>query len=158
MYIININISNMKTKIIPFDLEIAKKIQAGEIDGKIKTRESVEIHEFFFFSEVAVGAYPVYATIDGIVHSYCYDGYERNWDRSGYWKGDLVLEVPNTEPQFKPFDRVLMRNINTNWFPAIFSSKELTGFRGIGGELCAYCIPYEGNEYLVGTNDKPKGE
>ena len=29
----------MKTKIIPFDLEMAKKIQAGEAEGKIKYTE-----------------------------------------------------------------------------------------------------------------------
>ncbi len=32
----------MKTKIIPFDLELEKKIQAGEIEGKIKTRSGLK--------------------------------------------------------------------------------------------------------------------
>lgn len=33
----------MKTKIIPFDLETAKKIQAGEIEGRIKTKTNKDV-------------------------------------------------------------------------------------------------------------------
>ena len=150
----------MKTKTIPFDLDIAKKIQAGEIEGKIKTREGNIINEFFSFSELAVGAYGIYATIDGLVHSYCCDGCERAWDRNGHWKGDLVLEVPDTEPQFKPFDKVLIRDDdNSEWCLALYAYRVKTGFhRMVGGVLWDQCIPYEGNEHLLGTTEKPKEE
>ena len=35
----------MKTKTIPFDLETAKKIQAGEIEGRIRTDEEIIPYE-----------------------------------------------------------------------------------------------------------------
>lgn len=152
----------MKTKIIPFDLDMAKKIHAGKIKGVIMTREGNVIHEFFSFSEIAVGAYGIYATIDGIVHSYCYDGCERNWDRSGNWSGDLVLEVPDDEPQFKPFDKVLVRDGDDRvWCPAFYAYYDEvceSHHRAAGGGRWHQCIPYEGNQELVGTTDKPKEE
>ena len=41
----------MKTKIIPFDLETAKKIQAGEIEGRIVTAlDNVEMEILTFNS------------------------------------------------------------------------------------------------------------
>lgn len=125
------------------------------------TREGNVIHEFFSFSEIAVGAYGIYATIDGIVHSYCYDGCERNWDRSGNWSGDLVLEVPDDEPQFKPFDKVLVRDDDTGeWCIAFYAYYvgELKLHRMVGGARWSQCIHYEGHENLLGTTDKPKEE
>ena len=149
----------MKTKIIPFDLETAKKIKEGKIEGKIKTREGTVIQEFFYFSEVAFSAYSIYATIDGFVHSYCYDGCERSWDRNGNWKGDLVLEVPDSEPEFNPFDKVLVRDDDSGeWRLALYAYyQEATKLhRMVGGACWAQCIPYEGNEHLLGSTEKPK--
>lgn len=61
--------------------------------------------------------------------------------------------------EFKPFDKVLVRDLGTEFWKAnIYLNYE---------EDCAYpyictreeyrmCIPYEGNEYLLGTTDNPK--
>jgi hypothetical protein len=80
---------------------------------------------------------------------------------------DLVLEVPYNEPQFKPFDKVLVRNpyipvsivpIGT-WIPGIFQYKnDYSHLYFVSGQSYWECIPYEGNEHLVGTTDKPKEE
>ena len=149
----------MKTKIIPFDLETAKKIQAGEVKGKIKTRDSKDVDEIVIFR--APLEYSIYAVINGICHSFVKEGYEMSWDKSGRWEGDLVLEVPDNEPQFKPFDKVLVRDWeNEDWIPALFGYsyivKGSTHYRTVGGAIWMYCIPYEGNENLLGTTDKPK--
>lgn len=62
--------------------------------------------------------------------------------------------------EFKPFDKVLVRN-NTGsiWFPTIFlkytggSNFKYLCFNGLA---YAQCISYEGNEYLTYTTDSPE--
>lgn len=69
----------------------------------------------------------------------------------------MMYEKP--EPQLKPFDKVLVRiGEKEKWDIDIFSHKcEGDGLTYVC--LCyrwAYCIPYEGNEHLLGTTDSPK--
>lgn len=150
----------MKTKIIPFDLETAKKIRDGKIEGKIKTRDSKDVDEIVFFGTPL--EYKVYAVINGRPHSFTERGFERSWDKNGKWCGDLVLEVPDTEPQFKPFDKVLCRDNDDDVWRANLFSHERCGsshpYYVCGGNLYKKCITYKGNEYLVGTTYKPKEE
>lgn len=146
----------MKTKIIPFDLETAKKIQAGEIKGKIKTRDSKDVDEIVFFNIPL--EYNIYAVIDGSLHSFTEKGFEKNWDKSGKWCCDLILEVPDNESQFKPFDKVLGKSNSGEWVPDIYSHMTSVGrFICLGG-IYEYIIPYKGNEHLVGITNKPKEE
>ena len=138
----------MKTKIIPFDLEMAKKIQSGEIEGKI-VRNGREVIILDYNSKKYSG-YPIRIVyMDEDVFDYVtHEG--------------LHIEVPDTEPQFKPFDKVLVREQSTDeWKCDYFSHAQndgvITYYVCIGGEFLK-CIPYEGNEHLVGTTDKPKEE
>lgn len=59
----------------------------------------------------------------------------------------------------KPFEKVLVRDdINEKWSINIFSyyDEEKEDFPYICLSGCyLYCIPYEGNEYLLGTTDSP---
>ena len=150
----------MKTKIVPFDLEMAKKIQAGEIDGAIKTREGSPVR--LLCTDVKGQQCVVIATLhrDGseVVDLY---GVHGNFSPSGvYSKHDLVLEVPDTEQEFKPFDKVLVRYDDSDeWCLALYAySVKPSYHRMVGGAYWEQCIPYEGNERLLGTTDKPKEE
>ena len=50
------------------------------------------------------------------------------------------------EHEFKPFDKVLVKDSDTDiWICDVFDDT----FYCIRG-ICNYCIPYEGNEHLVG--------
>lgn len=77
----------------------------------------------------------------------------RDWSK-------FVKPEPKPKYDFKPFDRVLVRNSNNYWRIAFFDFE--------GGEVEHHhyyvigsingfdqCLPYEGNEYLKNTN-KPK--
>lgn len=159
----------MKTKIIPFDAKMAKDIQDGKIKGHIRSKEGDFTARIICFDKVKL----VHGdgTTEKQIVSLIYNENAREdvmyvhnqkgevqtqfeWEH-GY---DLVLAVPDNEPQFKPFDKVLVRNdINSIWQPSIFSYQ-------LGD--CSYTvssypykkeniIPYEGHENLVGTTDKP---
>lgn len=53
----------------------------------------------------------------------------------------------------KPFDRVLMRSSNAReWDATLFSHYSNDKFYGCG-MCCDQCIPYEGNEHLLGTTN-----
>lgn len=63
-----------------------------------------------------------------------------------------------TEYEFKPFDKVLMRDGDTELWRPFFFSNYTVGyykFQSIGGSKYSQCIPYEGNEHLCGTTNKP---
>jgi len=152
----------MKTKIIPFDLETAKKIQAGYITGSIKTKNGLtcKIVSYcdgtdFFVERKTEASYFRWC------YPYTKDGRYIDGKNNGGTDYDLVLEVADNEPQFKPFDKVLVRDLPTNrWFINLFSHYGRQGnkvtYYCMYGEDWIYCIPYEGNEHLVGTTGKPK--
>ena len=53
----------------------------------------------------------------------------------------------------KPFDKVLMRSSNAReWDATLFSHYRNNKFYGCG-MCCDQCIPYEGNEHLLGTTN-----
>lgn len=78
----------------------------------------------------------------------------KRWDAE---KKEVVKLKPKCE--FKPFDKVLGRNEkNDVWEAELFShyrEESQYPFRCIGFAR-KYCIPYEGNEYLLGTKNDPK--
>ena len=147
----------MKAKIIPFDLETAKKIQAGEIEGKIICNSSeAEILDFDLFFK---GQAYICAKTKGNSGEYTtrlFDSYGRDAESKLYYS--LTLEVHDNKPQFKPFNKVLVRENDASLWRAGFYSHELDGKHCVCGNYYPQCIPYEGNEHLLGTTDKPKEE
>lgn len=56
--------------------------------------------------------------------------------------------------ELKPFDKVLIRDINAErWKASFFSYKEESHYVSIEGRCWNQCIPYEGNEHLLGTTE-----
>ena len=156
----------MKTKTIPFDLETAKKIQAGEIEGKIITEHGDSVRVICW--DRLDKTHPIIALVHnkagGIEESVYYTNegkvFEDKYNLTNL--ADLHIEVPDNEPQFKPIDKVLVRskdNTNNRWLPAIYAYyDDVVSHVTIDHRMYADedCIPYEGNEHLVGTTDKPK--
>lgn len=75
---------------------------------------------------------------------------QRDWNKFG------VTDQVN-DHQFKPFDRVLVRDRNDREWGCDFFSHIAEDNRYI----CIYswwkqCIPYEGNEHLLNTTNKPE--
>ena len=61
--------------------------------------------------------------------------------------------------EFNPFDRVLVRDSDDEkWSACLYSHKDSNSreyyHRMVGDAGFAQCIPYEGNEHLLGTTDK----
>ena len=70
------------------------------------------------------------------------------WDAE---KKQIVDLKPKVE--LKPFDKVLVRDDKEDqWSANIFSYQFRGMFHCLGEYYWRYCIPYEGNEHLLGTN------
>lgn len=71
-----------------------------------------------------------------------------------------MTAVEKKAPDFKPYDRVLVRNRKQSWKIDLFSHYEqfsIYNFRTLGGYY-EYCIPFDGNEHLVGKGVKDEKE
>lgn len=78
-------------------------------------------------------------------------------DKAGYtWDGETLRKKQKS--QFKPFEKVLVRdNELDEWrctFYSHFDSKGIYHHITVGS-VYAMCIPFEGNEHLVGTTKNP---
>ena len=77
-------------------------------------------------------------------------------DKAGYtWDGETLKKK---EPQFKPFEKVLVRDSELNeWRCTFYSHFDFKGRYNHNTISGAYvmCIPFEGNEHLVGTTKNP---
>ena len=76
-------------------------------------------------------------------------------DEAGYeWDGKTLKK----KPQFKPFEKVLIRDSEEEkWRCTLYSHFEPSGIYHHSTNSGAYkmCIPFEGNEHLVGTTNNP---
>lgn len=71
-----------------------------------------------------------------------------------------ITNVEKKAPHFKTYDKVLVRNRNQSWKIDLFSHYEQFGsyhYRTLGGYY-EYCIPFDGNEHLVGVEIKDEEE
>lgn len=79
---------------------------------------------------------------------------QRDW--SEFNVNDQVA-AQETKPQFKPFDKVLVRDIDEHeWECDLFSHIDEEDYYVCVGSWWLQCIPYEGNEHLLGTKISPK--
>lgn len=83
--------------------------------------------------------------------------YQRDWNKFG--TNDQVNDQkPKTE--LKPFDKVLVRDTDDSKWNCDFFLKMIhdnhAKFKCIVCGAWAQCIPYEGNEHLLGTTNKPE--
>lgn len=68
----------------------------------------------------------------------------------------FVLEkVEKHKHHFKPFDKVLVRDTNNQEWQCNFFSHKNENSVHCTSLSWLQCIPYEGNEHLVGTKDMP---
>ena len=72
---------------------------------------------------------------------------------------DAFLALESEEPEFKPFDKVLMRDEmhgQDDWTLCQYSHfwEETDKYVAMGGLRYDFCIHYEGNEHLLGTTNK----
>lgn len=78
---------------------------------------------------------------------------QRDWNK-------FIVPDQETKHQFKPFDKVLVRDSdNSKWYCDFFMKINHDAPSKFNCLVCGdwkQCIPYEGNEHLLGTTIKPK--
>lgn len=78
---------------------------------------------------------------------------QRDWSKFGVSEQDTNTRP---KPQFKPFDKVLVRaSDEQEWECSLFSHITEGGYYACVGSWWLQCIPYEGNEHLLGTAINP---
>lgn len=75
---------------------------------------------------------------------------QRDWSKFG-------VSDQESKHLFKPFDKVLVRDRDEQeWECSLFSHIDEEGYYVCVGSWWLQCIPYEGNENLLGTTNKPE--
>lgn len=75
---------------------------------------------------------------------------QRDWSK-------FVVSGQEAKPQFKPFEKVLVRDGDQyEWQCNFFSGMDKENFYLCVSARWEQCIPYEGNEHLLGTTNKPE--
>lgn len=70
----------------------------------------------------------------------------------------MIVNLKPKKCEFKPFDKVLVRDDKEDQWSANIFSYQLRGmFYCLGEGYWKYCIPYEGNESLLGTTKDVEG-
>ena len=152
-------------KRVPFDIELAKKIQSGEVEGRIVTVDGNNVRILCYDAKTLTeNRIIALVSVCGCeyVGIYFIDG--RCYDKEERVVSNIVIELPEETPkhEFKPFDKVLVREDCMDdgspdiWVISLYMDECCAGYRMINGEWFDQCIPYEGNEHLAGTTDEPK--
>lgn len=113
---------------VPFDLELAKKITNGEIEGRIIRNDGANVRIVCWNYKSLSGEYPLLALVtNGIFEEsefYTSEGRYKSWE-TGSTENEYNLSIELNEKekyQFKPFDKVLVRGDDGVWFAGIFFS------------------------------------
>lgn len=79
--------------------------------------------------------------------------------RNKSWnKEKNILENLKPKVEMKPFDKVLVRDeTSSKWRVNLFGYKDEDGYYNCVYANWIYCIPYEGNEHLLGTTKNVEG-
>lgn len=79
---------------------------------------------------------------------------QRDWSKFGVSEQDTNTRP---KPQFKPFEKVLVRDGDQyEWQCNFFSGIDKENFYLCVSARWEQCIPYEGNEHLLGTTNEPE--
>ena len=152
--IINVEGSYAKVKaegLQPYFFDIDYLIPYEETKHKFKVGDTVKLSDNFYHKEyrnkigVVTDVSGTYITVD--MGDNCVGG--QIFD-------DLEL-VNEEKHEFKPFDKVLVRNANYYWCPRLYEKYSKEDGRYYCQDRCGYtqCIPFAGHEHLVGTTNNP---
>lgn len=77
-------------------------------------------------------------------------------DQRDWSKFIVPDQVPAPKHQFKPFDKVLVRDYDTDEWRISLFDRQKDGQYICLSWLWKQCIPYEGNEHLLQTTNNPE--
>lgn len=151
----------MKKKVLkPFDLEKAKN------GAEVCTRDGKKARIICYDRKTNYADEAIVALVEVGVNESVVEELRSYTVNGEYWKNqekdiDLMLvEYEEEQTQFKPFDKVLVRDSDDDyWVPSFFAyytNDDDYPYADIFRNGNKQCIPFEGNEKLLNTKDKPE--
>lgn len=152
---------------VPFDVEMAKRISDGRVDGRIVTRDGRDVR-IICYDKTGVVCYPIVGLVKDKGSEYVEEfTIKGEWAANETDNRDLFLSVPQNDEDLsnvegngkkyepKPFDKVLCRDHDTDiWWADIYSHMKKSGRYHCIGLTWQYCIPYnDRTAHLLGTTD-----
>lgn len=152
---------------IPFDIYskcifiLKENLNTGEIKARAYVLYNVDKNSIFFDT-------PVTKVIERNIHLATDEEKQRLFDalakEGKAWdaKKKMIVDLNPNVDELKPFDKVWVKdNPYGSWEPALFWKKvdaiDLHPYMVIGGKRYRFCIPYKGNEHLLGTTNNVEG-
>ena len=150
------NMSKKSFKRVPFKYDTAQAIIQGKAEGRIVTFDGKPVTIIGETKDERI-----IVTVEGRNYATMHDRQGANTDAPNDNTQAIYLDIPIAKPayEFKPYDKVLVRNCEAAvWDITFFSHYDYEHNRYItmGRRITEFCIPYEGNENLVGTTNDPK--
>lgn len=132
--------------------EFQEKVFRLGVKWKAGSRDVKELDKCFFYIDVDLRL-SMGSDFDFEVNHFKEHEYEQI-----FLHDVLSIEEPKEEYKFKPYDRVLVRDHESQqWCPTLYSYYDDSEFAlhhvTVADIIYKYCIPYEGNEHLVGTTN-----
>ena len=143
------------TKIYLSNVEDRRKFQEKVFRLGVKwrdgSRDVKELDKCFFYIDVDLRLY-MGNDLDFQVNYFKEHEYEQI-----FFHDIKSIGKPKEKYRFKPYDKVLVRDHKSQrWCPTLYSyydSEFAFPHVTVAGIMYKYCIPYEGNEHLVGTTN-----
>ena len=156
-------------KRLPFSLKLATLITDHKVAGSIETESGAKARIIRFNMKYGPRSNMVVLLDFGDYE--CEKLYDMDGKLVGGYEPDFELHIKlpinpdfvsedntNSKPhQFKPFDKVLVRDRDADeWECNLFSRIDEEGLYYCVSSWWMQCIPYEGNEHLLGTTNNPE--
>lgn len=156
-------------KRVPFSLKQAMLITDHKVAGYIETESGAKARIICFNMKFGPRSNMVVLIDAGDYECEKLYGMDGKLVGDEDFRFDLCIKLPITPDfvpedntnsqshQFKPFEKVLVRDRDTNeWECNLFSRIDEEGLYYCVSSWWMQCIPYEGNEHLLGTTNNPE--
>lgn len=136
-----------------FEIHLARNCQAGKVRGYVYCTDNIQMHNLVSeIKDLGNNYFLAWFRDETLSREYMllFDN-KGNIPQSKY-----KVKINVYQASFKPYDKVIVRdNDEQTWVARLYDYFYESMHYCQDGMEYACCLPYNGNEHLVGTQDKP---